>query len=778
MAMGMGGGGGGGMSGGGGGGGGMSAAPAAMSAAMSGGGNMGGEGNRQDGTGRRINPQQAPRRRSLQNEMSLISEAAGNIANAQADAAIRTNDRFQDSAQESTREIAAELDNDFTRRAQENLTGAQAGIDQVQSAQTGIGQLRDSYAAQGQDPAMQRLNQQALGQLYSPDQLRAGQVSADQVSGARVADIGGMQAAQATGPSNVQAQSATAAQGTAAQMAGVADVQSSSVGGIERVGGVQVGGVDPMEAARVRRVQEIGTNDIRASAAERGLMQEARGNGLYGQLRDQASNDLALGRSLSAEQNRDATQSARAGYAARGLGLGQSAMAAELLNRDRFGTQREAERRAFAGNVLNQGTGLQQAANQAYMGRMDANANRALQAASTNQSVAQARAMQNAQFSQQARLTDNQNAQQRVLAEAGYAQQAGLSNQDFSFRAGSQDAQLAQQAALANQQAGLATNQFNAGNQQQMALANMQNQQQVGLANQDAYLRAGLANQQTGLQLGLTNAQLAQQANAATFESAQQRAMANAGYQQQAALSNQSANLNAAQYNVGQDMAAQQANQQANQTQEQYNRAFLGQVAGMNFDQNQARTSMLSGLYGQQAGLGQTTASLQQGMAQSQVALDPYQRALGSSMPIATIAPSTNLIGQAYGQTMNYGSDLFNTNTNMQASIYNSYQNNKVGIKAAQIQAGATKDAGMMQMGGAVAGASATAGAAAALCWIARACMPTRWRAFRRSMLRQAPDRFIAAYCRHGERLAANLTTPLRRFTARLTLRTLEWSWN
>jgi hypothetical protein len=120
----------------------------------------------------------------------------------------------------------------------------------------------------------------------------------------------------------------------------------------------------------------------------------------------------------------------------------------------------------------------------------------------------------------------------------------------------------------------------------------------------------------------------------------------------------------------------------------------------MNFDQGQARTSMLSGLYGQEAGLGQTTASINQGLAQSQIALDPYQRALGSNIPIATIAPSAGLIGQAYGQTMNYGSDLFNTNTNMQASIYNSFQNNQSALRGANIQAGATAGASQNSMMG------------------------------------------------------------------------------
>ena len=73
--------------------------------------------------------------------------------------------------------------------------------------------------------------------------------------------------------------------------------------------------------------------------------------GLESQLRQQAEADLALGRSLSPEQQRDAAQSARAAFAARGLGTGMGAAAAELLNRDRFASQREAERRNFAMGV-------------------------------------------------------------------------------------------------------------------------------------------------------------------------------------------------------------------------------------------------------------------------------------------------------------------------------------------------------------------------------------------------------------------------------------------
>lgn len=69
---------------------------------------------------------------------------------------------------------------------------------------------------------------------------------------------------------------------------------------------------------------------------------------LESELRRQAQDELALGRSLSPEQMRDATQSARQAFAARGIVTGNAAAGAELLNRDRFATQRQNERRTFA----------------------------------------------------------------------------------------------------------------------------------------------------------------------------------------------------------------------------------------------------------------------------------------------------------------------------------------------------------------------------------------------------------------------------------------------
>ena len=71
------------------------------------------------------------------------------------------------------------------------------------------------------------------------------------------------------------------------------------------------------------------------------------GQALYAQAMDKA---YSLGR-LTPEQERDAMQAARAGMAARGLGVGQSALAAEMLNRDRFSRQRQMEDLGFAQGV-------------------------------------------------------------------------------------------------------------------------------------------------------------------------------------------------------------------------------------------------------------------------------------------------------------------------------------------------------------------------------------------------------------------------------------------
>jgi hypothetical protein len=702
--------------------------------------------------------------------------------------------------------IADNLRNDYTETADAALYAAAGETGKLTAAGDRIGTTAtraDELAASAQQFAQ---GPTALDRQISTLGASAMSQQADQVQGSRIGDLARMdsarvgsvgnvagastQAAQTRNVENVQGattqsaqmRNASTIQGpsgyspaeiraqqiSAAQAGPVSNVQGATTGPVERVAGTRVAAVGPASSAQVRRVQDVRSRDIQASAAENALMQEAVGGGLSGQLRAQAQNDLALGRSLSAEQSRDAIQSARSGAASRGMATGNSALAAELLNRDRYATQRESERRAFAGNVLNQSTEIQQAANQAYTQRQDANAGRALQAGLSNQSVAANRAMQNAQFAQQANLADNQNAQQRVLAEAGYAQQAGLSNQDFSFRAGSQNAQLAQQSALQNQQTALQLGLTNAQFQQAAALANQQSGLQAGQLNQAAAARAAEFQQQGGLQAALANQGSELQTN--QFNAANQQAanLANAGYSQQAALSNQQTAANTGQFNAANQQAAflanagysqqaalqnqqtamtlglteaqfqqaaaaanfdaannrafteagysQQAslaNQDANQRQVEANRAFLQNAnqSGINSEISRGGYAMgalgqTANLYGQQAGAYQNAAGLGLNIANQSMANDPYMRAFapGTTIGGSTLGTSANMIGNTWQGATQMAGNVASFNANMLDSRYNSYMNNNAALQGAALQAGAAGQAGTMGMIGSIGG--------------------------------------------------------------------------
>jgi hypothetical protein len=78
------------------------------------------------------------------------------------------------------------------------------------------------------------------------------------------------------------------------------------------------------------------------------LMAASQPNQIEATLQRQAQEELALGRSLSPEQMREASQSARQAFAARGLGTSAGSSAAEILNRDAYGQQRLDARRQFA----------------------------------------------------------------------------------------------------------------------------------------------------------------------------------------------------------------------------------------------------------------------------------------------------------------------------------------------------------------------------------------------------------------------------------------------
>ena len=111
--------------------------------------------------------------------------------------------------------------------------------------------------------------------------------------------------------------------------------------------------------------------------------------GIESELYRQGAADLALGRALSPEQAREAQQSARVAFASRGLGNSSGSAAAEILNRDAYGSQREAERRNFAGSandmlMRNVMARRDQAGQQAAMGAGMLGQSAGLQAQSAN----------------------------------------------------------------------------------------------------------------------------------------------------------------------------------------------------------------------------------------------------------------------------------------------------------------------------------------------------------------------------------------------------------
>lgn len=121
---------------------------------------------------------------------------------------------------------------------------------------------------------------------------------------------------------------------------------SGKVTGYERV---KVGMSDPNRQtidalARIR--QGLAIADMSPDAASPTSIEQA----LY----DQGERELALGRSLSPEQERAAQQSARAAFAARGLGTSMGSAAAEVLNRDAMASARERERQGFAASANDQ----------------------------------------------------------------------------------------------------------------------------------------------------------------------------------------------------------------------------------------------------------------------------------------------------------------------------------------------------------------------------------------------------------------------------------------
>ena len=88
--------------------------------------------------------------------------------------------------------------------------------------------------------------------------------------------------------------------------------------------------------------------------------------GLYSSLAGQAASGLASGRNLSDQEQRMAQGSARAAMAARGMQMGNQAIAAEVLNSYNLANAREDRARAFASQVYGIGQGNAQQAMSKY----------------------------------------------------------------------------------------------------------------------------------------------------------------------------------------------------------------------------------------------------------------------------------------------------------------------------------------------------------------------------------------------------------------------------
>lgn len=388
----------------------------------------------------------------------------------------------------------------------------------VGSAATQLGAAPTATAAQAQ---FVQGPQAALGQAAQAAIVQGPQVSQAALSTAPIRDVttSAIQAGQVGPQQQIQAQ-----QIKAAQMGPIAAVKGPA-------------GYTPqqVQAIQAQRVADIGAQQI--------------GQGALGsQLMGEAQRRVSLNGQLSPEATRDAIQSARQGFAARGMATGNAALGAELLNRDRYSRQRSMEDLQFAQGV--QGADIT---------RQQANQDAALRASAANQGTAAQLSLANQSAGMNAQQLNQAAGARATEFTQGGQLQAGLANAQTAYNVGQTNAQLANQGALA-------------------------------FADND--LRAQAANQGTTLSAGTAQAQLGTQAS-----------IASAGNNLTAGQSNQSADLsvfgqgnNMNQFNAGQTNQMGLATYQGDINQNQYNTGQTNQFGMMNTGNQQA--SILAGYQG------------------------------------------------------------------------------------------------------------------------------------------------------------------------------------
>ena len=324
------------------------------------------------------------------------------------------------------------------------------------------------------------------------------------------------------------------------------------------------------------------------------------------------------------------------------------------------------------------------------------------------------RRMQNRAFAQRA-LGQEASFQESDL---GRALQAGIQNQAARNRAAEFSAGQDMQAQLANQQAANRASEFGV---------------QAGLGQEQ--LRANLAQQKAMADAGFT-----QQARAAGLEAGLNQEQAEAQLNQQRLLANQQARQEAGKYGAQENMQAQLNN-------------LANQISNYQFETGaQMDADRLNEQLKQSGILGYIQAAGGLAALEDSSTLDPFQAILGRGGG-GSLQAGQSVFGQA-GYGLNSGPQYLNPESGL--GYIQNQATNAANMYNAGLYSDATRDAGIYNMFGNIAG-SGVAAAIGKFCWVAREVYGEHnpaWLLFRSWMLNESPSWFKAIYIKYGERFA------------------------
>ena len=386
----------------------------------------------------------------------------------------------------------------------------------------------------------------------------------------------------------------TAAQGTAPMLGAAPTAQANLLGAAPTIAaqGYNAEGYTSQgyDAARAARVADIASRDVTQGALGQQLYGQAMGaapTAASETFRRRAAEMAVSTGQLSPEELRNAQQSTREAFAARGLEMSNQAIAGEAMARSEAVRQRQAQ-------------DIQQAAalNQAYLA--DLNASRGFATGVYGQDLGmqqanQAAALQAAQANQAAGMQLSLADQQALNQAAQFG--AMSANEAAQFGAGARN-QAAQFGAAAQNAAA----QANADLMSRYAMANQAAQNQFGLANVERAADFLTRNQAVGAEFGLAN--LGAQNTAAQFgaDAANRGALANLDVASRNALANQDAINRMAL--AGQDLTTNVnlANRAFTASRQDQGAADLARLGSLRMDElgaNRANTVNLANAYNQ-----------------------------------------------------------------------------------------------------------------------------------------------------------------------------------